>query len=409
MVTAGIFMVARFSPLFELSDTALSFVIVIGSIGALFLGILGIVQNDIKKVVAYSTLSQLGYMTVALGASAYPVAIFHLMTHAAFKALLFLGAGSVIMGMHHDQDIRNMGGLRKYMPITWITFLIGTLALVGTPFFAGFYSKDHIIEAAAAANVWGSSFAYYATLSGVFITSLYSFRVYFLVFHGKERFDTHADHSHDNHDHGDHADHGHDDHGHHGGVPHESPWVVTVPLIALAIPSLILGALAIDPLLFGTYFNDAITVLHQHPAMHELAHEWHGFVEAALHGFISVPFLLLTAGFVVAWYCYLINPKVPAAIEKHLSGLNTVLNNKYYFDWFNEQVVARGARLLGTGLWKGGDKAIIDGVFVNGLARLVGAIAAVVRRGQSGYIYHYAFAMIVGLMAMISFFVLFNK
>jgi NADH-quinone oxidoreductase subunit L len=412
MVTAGIFMVARFSPLFELSDTALSFVIVIGAIGALFLGILGIVQNDIKKVVAYSTLSQLGYMTVALGASAYSVAIFHLMTHAAFKALLFLGAGSVIMGMHHDQDIRNMGGLRKYMPITWITFLIGTLALVGTPFFSGFYSKDHIIEAAGAATVWGAQFAHYATLAGVFITSLYSFRVYFLVFHGKERFDTHGDHGHTDHSahaaHG-HDDHSHDDHGHHGGVPHESPWVVTVPLVALAIPSVVLGALVIDPLLFGSYFKDVITVLHQHPAMHELAHEWHGYVDAALAGFVSLPFFLLLAGFVVAWYCYLINPKVPAAIERHLSGINTVLQNKYYFDWFNEQVLARGARMLATGLWKGGDRALIDGVFVNGSARLVGAIAAVVRRGQSGYIYHYAFAMIVGLMAMISFFVLFNK
>ena len=303
MVTAGIFMVARFSPLFELSDTALSFVIVIGAIGALFLGILGIVQNDIKKVVAYSTLSQLGYMTVALGASAYSVAIFHLMTHAAFKALLFLGAGSVIMGMHHDQDIRNMGGLRKYMPITWITFLIGTLALVGTPFFSGFYSKDHIIEAAGAATVWGAQFAHYATLAGVFITSLYSFRVYFLVFHGKERFDTHGDHGHTDHSahaaHG-HDDHSHDDHGHHGGVPHESPWVVTVPLVALAIPSVVLGALVIDPLLFGSYFKDVITVLHQHPAMHELAHEWHGYVDAALAGFVSLPFFLLLAGFVVA-------------------------------------------------------------------------------------------------------------
>jgi len=409
MVTAGIFMVARFSPLFELSDTALSFVIVIGAIGALFLGVLGIVQNDIKKVVAYSTLSQLGYMTVALGASAYSVAIFHLMTHAAFKALLFLGAGSVIMGMHHDQDIRNMGGLRKYMPITWITFLIGTLALVGTPFFSGFYSKDHIIEAAGAATVWGAQFAHYATLAGVFITSLYSFRVYFLVFHGKERFDTHGDHGHADHAEHGHDDHAHDDHSHHGGVPHESPWVVTVPLVALAIPSVVLGALVIDPLLFGSYFKGVITVLHQHPAMHELAHEWHGYVAAALAGFVSVPFFLLLAGFIVAWYCYLINPKVPAAIERHLSGLNNVLQNKYYFDWFNEQVLARGARLLATGLWKGGDRGLIDGVFVNGSARLVGAIAAVVRRGQSGYIYHYAFAMIVGLMAMISFFVLINK
>jgi NADH-quinone oxidoreductase subunit L len=416
MVTAGIFMVARFSPLFELSNTALSFIIVIGAIGAFFLGILGIIQTDIKKVVAYSTLSQLGYMTVALGASAYQGAIFHLMTHACFKALLFLGAGSVIMGMHHDQDIRNMGGLRKYMPITWITFLIGTLALVGTPFFSGFYSKEHIIEAAGAANVWGAQFAYYLTLGGVFITSLYSFRVYFLVFHGKERFAVHGhdeDHTHDaGHAAKDaHASHAatHDDHGHHGGVPHESPWVVTVPLVVLAIPSLVLGALAVDPLLFGSYFKGVISVLPTHPAMSELAHHWHGVLAYGLHAFTSVAFLLLVAGFVVAWYCYLINPKVPAAIERSLSGLNVVLQNKYYFDWFNEQVIARGARLLATGLWKGGDRGLIDGLLVNGSARLVGAVAAVVRRGQSGYIYHYAFAMIIGLMALITFFVLFHK
>ncbi|MCJ9708629.1 NADH-quinone oxidoreductase subunit L, partial [Bordetella hinzii] len=340
MVTAGIFMVARFSPLFELSDVALSFIIVIGAIGALFLGILGIIQNDIKRVVAYSTLSQLGYMTVALGASAYSVAIFHLMTHAFFKALLFLGAGSVIIGMHHDQDIRNMGGLRKYMPITWITFLLGTLALVGTPFFSGFYSKEHIIEAAGAANVWGASFAYYATLIGVFITSLYSFRVYFLVFHGKERFPAHDDHGHG------HDAHGHDDH-HHGGKPHESPWVVTLPLVLLAIPSVVIGAWVVDPMLFGKFFNGVITVLPQHPAMHELHEEWHGWVAFGLHAFQTLPFWLVVAGAVIAWYCYLINPKVPARIQASLSGLNKVLENKYYVDWVNEQIIARGARCLG--------------------------------------------------------------
>ncbi|MBK1978488.1 NADH-quinone oxidoreductase subunit L [Achromobacter xylosoxidans] len=401
MVTAGIFMVARFSPLFELSDTALSFIIVIGAIGALFLGILGIIQNDIKRVVAYSTLSQLGYMTVALGASAYSVAIFHLMTHAFFKALLFLGAGSVIIGMHHDQDIRNMGGLRKYMPITWITFLLGTLALVGTPFFSGFYSKEHIIEAAGAAHVWGASFAYYATLIGVFVTSLYSFRVYFLVFHGKERFDT-SDHG---HGHG-HDAHGHDDHGHHGGKPHESPWVVTLPLILLAIPSVLIGAWAVDPMLFGKFFNGVITVLPQHPAMHELHEEWHGWVAFGLHAFQTLPFWLVVAGAVIAWYCYLINPKVPAAIKSSLSGVNKVLENKYYVDWINEQIIARGLRCLGRGLWQTGDRGIIDGLLINGSARVVGWVSAISRHLQSGFIYHYAFAMIIGIMALVTFFVL---
>ncbi len=399
MVTAGIFMVARFSPLFELSDVALSFIIVIGAIGALFLGILGIIQNDIKRVVAYSTLSQLGYMTVALGASAYSVAIFHLMTHAFFKALLFLGAGSVIIGMHHDQDIRNMGGLRKYMPITWITFLLGTLALVGTPFFSGFYSKEHIIEAAGAANVWGASFAYYATLIGVFITSLYSFRVYFLVFHGKERFPAHDDHGHG------HDAHGHDDH-HHGGKPHESPWVVTLPLVLLAIPSVVIGAWVVDPMLFGKFFNGVITVLPQHPAMHELHEEWHGWVAFGLHAFQTLPFWLVVAGAVIAWYCYLINPKVPARIQASLSGLNKVLENKYYVDWVNEQIIARGARCLGHGLWQTGDRGLIDGLLVNGSARVVGWVASVSRHLQSGYIYHYAFAMIIGIMALVTFFVL---
>ncbi|KGD95910.1 NADH:ubiquinone oxidoreductase subunit L [Achromobacter sp. RTa] len=399
MVTAGIFMVARFSPLFELSNTALSFIIVIGAIGALFLGILGIIQNDIKRVVAYSTLSQLGYMTVALGASAYSVAIFHLMTHAFFKALLFLGAGSVIIGMHHDQDIRNMGGLRKYMPITWITFLLGTLALVGTPFFSGFYSKEHIIEAAGAANVWGANFAYYATLIGVFVTSLYSFRVYFLVFHGKERFDT-SDHGHG------HDAHGHDDHGHHGGKPHESPWVVTLPLVLLAIPSVLIGAWVVDPMLFGKFFDGAIKVLPQHPAMHELHEEWHGWVAFGLHAFQTVPFWLVVAGAVIAWYCYLINPKVPAKIQSSLSGINKVLENKYYVDWVNEQIIARGMRCLGRGLWQTGDRGIIDGLLINGSARVVGWVAAVSRHLQSGFIYHYAFAMIIGIMALVTFFVL---
>jgi len=406
MVTAGIFMVARFSPLFELSNTALSFIIVIGAIGALFLGILGIIQNDIKRVVAYSTLSQLGYMTVALGASAYSVAIFHLMTHAFFKALLFLGAGSVIIGMHHDQDIRNMGGLRKYMPITWITFLLGTLALVGTPFFSGFYSKEHIIEAAGAANVWGASFAYYSTLIGVFVTSLYSFRVYFLVFHGKERFDT-TGHGlgHDDHHHAADVDQEPDGHGHHG-TPHESPWVVTLPLVLLAIPSVLIGAWVVDPMLFGKFFDGVIKVLPQHPAMHELHEEWHGWVAFGLHAFQTVPFWLVVAGAVIAWYCYLINPKVPAKIQSSLSGINKVLENKYYVDWVNEQIIARGMRCLGRGLWQTGDRGIIDGLLINGSARVVGWVAAISRHLQSGFIYHYAFAMIIGIMALVTFFVL---
>jgi len=405
MVTAGIFMVARFSPLFELSDVALSMIIIIGAIGALFLGILGIIQNDIKRVVAYSTLSQLGYMTVALGASAYSVAIFHLMTHAFFKALLFLGAGSVIIGMHHDQDIRNMGGLRKYMPITWITFLIGTLALVGTPFFSGFYSKEHIIEAAAASTVWGSTFAQYAVLIGVFVTSLYSFRVYFLVFHGKERFDTSGGHDHAAH--AGHTGHGHDDHGdahgQHGGVPHESPWVVTLPLVLLAIPSVVAGAWLCDALLFGGYFKDTIVVLAQHPAMATIAKTWQGWVAYGLHAFVTVPFWLMIAGAVVAWYCYLINPKVPAVIQSKLKFINCILENKYFFDWFYEQVIARGSRVLGKGLWQRADRGLIDGLLVNGSAKVVGAIAAVTRRLQTGFIYHYAFAMIIGLMAAITY------
>ena len=393
MVTAGIFMVARFSPLFEHSATALSLMIIVGAIGALFLGILGIVQDDIKRVIAYSTLSQLGYMTVALGASAYSAAIFHLMTHAFFKALLFLGAGSVIIGMHHDQNIRNMGGLRKYMPVTWITFLLGTLALVGTPFFAGYYSKEHIIEAAGAANVWGASFAYYATLIGVFVTSLYSFRVYFLVFHGKPRFDTNAS-----------AQQDHDDA--HGGTPKESPWVVTLPLVLLAIPSVIAGAWFVDPILFGSFFDNVISVLPAHPAMAELASGWEGWVAYGLHGFVTVPFWLVVAGFVVAWYCYAINPAVPAAIHRSLPFVNKVLDNKYYADWFNEQVLARGARCLAHGLWKGGDRGLIDGLIVNGSARVVGMVAALSRHLQSGYVYHYAFAMIIGMMALLTFFVM---
>ncbi|MFA7678702.1 MAG: NADH-quinone oxidoreductase subunit L [Pigmentiphaga sp.] len=395
MVTAGIFMVARFSPLFELSTTALSFVIVIGAITALFMGFLGIIQNDVKRVVAYSTLSQLGYMTVALGASAYSIAVFHLMTHAFFKALLFLGAGSVIIGMHHNQDIRYMGGLRKYMPITWITFLIGSLSLIGTPFLSGFYSKEHIIEAAKASAIPGAGFAYWAVLIGVFVTAFYSFRLYFLVFHGKERFDENPDA---------HDDHGHD--AYHGGTPHESPAVVTVPLILLAIPSVIIGAIAVAPMLFGDFFNDVIFVSDVHPVMAQLAEHFHGWAAYGLHAFVTLPFWLAVAGVVTAWYFYLVNPAIPAAIKARAGFLYRLLDNKYYMDAFNEKVIAGGARRIGGSFWKIGDRSLIDGLMVNGSARLVGWVAGVVRHFQSGYIYHYAFAMIIGIMALISIFVL---
>ncbi|MFT0534041.1 NADH-quinone oxidoreductase subunit L [Castellaniella hirudinis] len=407
MVTAGIFMVARFSPLYELSTTALSVILVIGAFGAFFLGILGVIQNDIKRVVAYSTLSQLGYMVVALGASAYSVAIFHLMTHAFFKALLFLGSGSVIMGMLHDQDMRHMGGLWKRMPITWITMLIGSLALVGTPFFSGYYSKESIIAAVHAANIPGAGFAYAMTLCGVFVTSLYSFRLLFLVFHGKPRYHQthHEDHAHHESHWVNHGD-GPGIHALHGAEPKESPWVVTLPLVILAFMSVVAGVWFVDPLLFNGYFGDSITVLAQHPAMAALAEEWHGWVAFSLHGFTALPFVLLLAGLVVAWYCWLVNPAVPAAFARVFAPVYRLLDNKYYFDWFNEQIVARFARALGRGLWQGGDRGIIDGILVNGSARLVGAASATMRLLQSGYIYHYAFAMIIGIMVFLTFFVL---
>jgi len=406
MVTAGIFMVARMSPLFELSDTALSFVLVIGAITALFMGFLGIIQNDIKRVVAYSTLSQLGYMTVALGASAYSVAVFHLMTHAFFKALLFLGAGSVIIGMHHDQDIRNMGGLRKYMPITWITSLVGSLALIGTPFFAGFYSKDSIIEAVAESHIAGSGFAYFAVLAGVFVTAFYSFRMYFLVFHGEERFGK-ADPHHGNH-HDEEVSHDH----HHGLAPgekpHESSWVVTLPLVLLAIPSVIVGAIAIEPMLFGDFFKhgvafkDVIFVGENHHAMEELKEAFHGWVPMAIHSLTTPVLWLAIAGVVLSWFFYMKRPDIPEAIKQRFSGLYKLLDNKYYMDAINEAVFARGARLLGTGLWKGGDQSFIDGLFVNGSARVVASFAAASRYLQSGYIYHYAFAMIIGMLVLLT-------
>ncbi|MEO5771458.1 MAG: NADH-quinone oxidoreductase subunit L [Burkholderiaceae bacterium] len=394
MVTAGIFMVARMSPLFELSDTALSFVLVIGSITALFMGFLGIIQNDIKRVVAYSTLSQLGYMTVALGASAYSVAVFHLMTHAFFKALLFLAAGSVIIGMHHDQDIRNMGGLRKYMPITWVTSLLGSLALIGTPLFSGFYSKDSIIEAVHASTLPGAGFAYFAVTAGVFVTAFYSFRMYFLVFHGEERFrhkpfpppDAHADA---------HANAPHE--------PHESPWVVTAPLVLLALPSVLIGFLTLGPLLFGGFFDGAIVVdAARHPAMAELAANFHGATAMALHSLQTAPLWLAVAGVVVAWWFYLKQPSIPAAVQARFGWVHRLLDNKYYFDWFNEHVIAAGARLTGMGLWKGGDVGLIDGAMVNGSARTVGAIAQLTRRLQTGHLYTYALVMLLGVFALMT-------
>jgi NADH-quinone oxidoreductase subunit L len=399
MVTAGIFMVARMSPLFELSETALNFIMIIGAITALFMGFLGIIQNDIKRVVAYSTLSQLGYMTVALGASAYSVAVFHLMTHAFFKALLFLGAGSVIMGLHHNQDIRYMGAVRKYMPITWITSLLGSLALIGTPFFSGFYSKDSIIEAVHGSNLAAAGFANFAVLAGVFVTAFYSFRMYFLVFHGKERYDQNPDAHH-----GDH----HDDHESHS--PHESPWVVTVPLILLAIPSVVIGFMTIQPMLFGEFFKDAIFIdAEKHAGMKILAEAFHGPVAMALHAVSTAPFWLALAGVVVAWYMYLINPAVPAAMGRALRPLVVLLENKYYMDWINENILARGARALGSGLWKVGDRTLIDGLLVNGSWKLVGMVSNWTRKLQTGYLYHYALVMILGIFLLMTYFVWLNK
>jgi len=382
MVTAGIFMVARMSPLFELSETALSFVLIIGSITALFMGFLGIIQNDIKRVIAYSTLSQLGYMTVALGVSAYSAAIFHLMTHAFFKALLFLGAGSVIIAMHHEQDIRKMGGLWKYMPITWITFLLGTLALIGTPGFAGFYSKDSILEAVHYSQIPGAGFAYFAVVLGVFITSFYSFRLYFLVFHGKERMDHHTQ---------EHL--------------HETPAVVTVPLILLAIPSVVIGAMTIQPLLFSTVFEGAIQVAPEHNVLEHIAAHFHGAMNFALHGLMGLPFMLVLAGFGSAYYLYMMRPDLPDQIQQRFAGLYDVMIRKYLFDEIYQAVFMRGCRSLGTALWKYGDAGLIDGLMVNGTARLVGWFASVARLVQTGYLYTYAFAMIIGLLILLTWFV----
>ncbi|MBK9441611.1 MAG: NADH-quinone oxidoreductase subunit L [Comamonadaceae bacterium] len=396
MVTAGIFMVARMSPLFELSETALNVILAIGGITALFMGFLGIIQNDIKRVVAYSTLSQLGYMTVALGASAYSVAVFHLMTHAFFKALLFLAAGSVIMGVHHNQDIRWMGGLRKYMPITWITSLLGSLALIGTPLFSGFYSKDEIIMAVHASSLPAAGFAYFAVLAGVFVTAFYSFRMYFLVFHGAERFEQNPD----SHHHGHHDQHG----AHH--KPHESPWVVTLPLVLLAIPSVFIGFFTIGPMLFGDLFKDAILVNSEiHKAMDVLREEFHGPWQLATHGLMAAPFWLALSGVVSAYYLYMVNPSLPEAIKQRVSAVYKLLDNKYYMDWFNENVLAAGARGLGVVLWKVGDQAIIDGACVNGSWRAVGWFSGVVRKVQTGYLYDYALTMVLGVFVLMTYFV----
>jgi NADH-quinone oxidoreductase subunit L len=407
MVTAGIFMVARMSPLFELSTTALSVVMVIGAITALFMGFLGIIQNDIKRVVAYSTLSQLGYMTVALGASAYSVAIFHLMTHAFFKALLFLAAGSVIMGMHHDQDIRHMGNLKKYMPVTWITSLVGSLALIGTPFFAGFYSKDSIIEAAKFSTIPGSGFAYFAVLVGVFVTAFYSFRLYFLVFHGEEKWRKIK-----------HDKHHEDDHDHHHGLaptddPHEPGWVIKLPLILLAIPSLVIGYIALEPMIFGDFFKNVIFVdSHSHSAIEHLTHHYHELLHTpagmALHGFLTIPFGLALFGVVLSWYFYMKRPDIPTAIQHRFKLINQVLENKYGFDSFNERVFAGGSRFIGGKLWQIGDVQLIDGAMVNGTANLMVKIAWKVRYLQSGLIYHYAFIMIIGVFLFLTFFIKIN-
>ena len=407
MVTAGIFMVARMSPLFELSDTALSFVTIIGATTALFMAFLGIVQNDIKRVVAYSTLSQLGYMTVALGVSAYSAAIFHLMTHAFFKALLFLGAGSVIIALHHEQDLRKMGGLRRYMPITYITAVIGSLALAGIPPFAGFFSKDAIIEATQLSTVGGHGYAYFAVLSGVFITAFYSFRMLFLAFHGAPRFDTHGHEHHDaaalpaQHDESHEAGAEPQAHDEHAGPPRESPWVITVPLILLAIPSIYAGWRYIEPMLFGNWFGRSIVVLEAHDVIHELHDEWHGVVPFIVHGFVSAPFWLALAGIASAAYCYLVNPAFPAAVQRRFSALYTLLDNKYYADRFNDWFFAGGSRKVGRVASEVGDRTLIDGILVNGAARVIGWSALLVRHLQSGYVYHYAFTMIIGVFVLL--------
>jgi len=382
MVTAGIYMVARMSPLFELSETALTFVLVIGATTALFMGFLGLIQHDIKRVVAYSTLSQLGYMTVALGVSAYATGVFHLMTHAFFKALLFLAAGSVIIAMHHEQDMRKMGGLRKYMPITWITSLIGSLALIGTPGFAGFYSKDAIISAVRDSSLPGSGYAYVAVLAGVFITALYSFRMYFLVFHGKERMDDHT------------REH-----------LHECSRVVTWPLIALAIPSVVIGAVYVDQMAFGGFFGSAIYVADAHKVSAEVAGYFSSWSGLIVHSFADFPVYFAAAGVFTAWFLYMKRPDIPDMIQQKFSFIYKVLDNKYYADRFNEIVFAGGSRILGNTFWKFGDAKLIDGLIVNGSAKSIGWFSGIIRHVQTGYLYHYAFAMIIGLLLLLTWIV----
>jgi NADH-quinone oxidoreductase subunit L len=403
MVTAGIFMVARMSPLFELSTTALSVVLIVGAITAFFMGVLGLVMNDIKRVVAYSTLSQLGYMTVALGASAYSAGIFHLFTHAFFKALLFLAAGSVIIALHHEQDMRRMGGLRKYMPITYWTSVIGALALCGIPPFAGFYSKDAIIEAARLSSTPGARIAYVAVLSGVFVTALYTFRMLFMTFHGKERFGQFGESGQQDAGRGDagvaHAP-AHD--AHHAGPPHESPWVVTLPLVLLAVPSVYAGWAYIEPLLFGGYFDGAIVVNPAHDPLAKLKEGFHGPAAFALHALSAAPFWLALGGIVTAWVLYIKRPDLPGVLAQRGRWLHRMLVHKYYFDEAYQLLFAGGARLLGRGLWRIGDVAIIDGFFVNGSARVVGWFAGVIRRFQSGFVYHYAFMMIIGVFVLLT-------
>jgi NADH-quinone oxidoreductase subunit L len=382
MVTAGIFMVARMSPIFELSETALSTIVIIGAATAFLMGVLGLVQNDIKRVVAYSTLSQLGYMTVALGVSAYSAAIFHLFTHAFFKALLFLAAGSVIMGMHHEQDMRKMGGLKNRMPVTYWTLLLGSLALIGFPGFSGFFSKDAIIEAVHLSSLPGAGVAYVAIIGGVFVTALYSFRLVFMVFHGEPRMDSKT-----------------------LGHIEESPKVVTVPLIVLAVPSVMIGALFVSSMLFGEFFGDSIVVAIEHDVLKELGQSYNGAFAMVLHGLLMPPFWLATGGVLVAWYLYLKRPDLPKVCADKLSIVRKVLEEKYGFDRFNEWFFARGARALGNLLWKTGDVRLIDGWIVNGTAQAVGLWAGIIRHIQSGYLYHYAFAMIIGLLSMLAFFV----
>jgi NADH-quinone oxidoreductase subunit L len=405
MVTAGIFMVARMSPLFEISSGALSFVMVIGATGALFTGLIGIVQNDIKRVIAYSTLSQLGYMTVALGVSAYAGAVFHLMTHAFFKALLFLGAGSVIIAMHHEQDMRYMGGLRKYMPITWLTMWAGSLALVAVPFTSGFYSKDAIIEAVGESHRWGANYAYFCVLAGVFVTGVYTFRQMYLTFHGKERFTVVGHHAAATADDAHHvaADDPHHEHkpGELEHAPHESPWVVTVPLVLLAIPSLVIGFFTIGPLLFGGWFGQSIHVEESSNVLGELAGEFHGATAMALHGFLSWPFALMALAFVITTYIYLFNPAMAGKIKNALKPLWTVLDRKYWMDDIQYALFGSGGIKLGRLFWKASEATVIDGAMVNGSAALVQRIAAAGRRLQSGYLYHYAFAMILGLILLL--------